>query len=72
MKEGISLKKDLPMFLVPIVLHLMDIVFPIYGQYWELLPFNLNYQCSPHLFLAFIFYQIKKAAINSEVRSLRI
>lgn len=72
MKEGISLKKDLPIFLVPILLHLTDIVFTIYGQYWELLPFNLIITIVHIGFLAFVFCQSKKAPINDEVYSLRI
>lgn len=72
MKEGISLKSELPIFLIPSVLHLTNIVFTIYGQYWDILLFNIVISTVHMGFLGFVLFRGKTQPLPTEVYSLRL
>jgi hypothetical protein len=71
MKEGLSLKSELPIFLIPTVLHLTNIFFTIYGHYWDILLYNIIISAVHIGFLGFVLYRGKKLPAPTEEYSLR-
>ncbi len=68
MTGSLSFKEELPIFLVPAAMHITDIIFTIYGSYWEILPFSIIISAVHILFLCFVFYLGRKTSPSEETK----
>ena len=70
MRGALTLKNELPIFLVPVALHLTDIIFTIYGGFWTILPLVLGVSVVHFLFLGLMLYLGNKQPADESEFSL--